>query len=131
MIAVPDRQHQRRQAAERYGRLAEQLCVWRLRFTGYRILCQRLRTPVGEVDILARRGDTLMIVEVKARRSFDDAAYALSPEKQRRLIQIARYLHASPYGRNMQTLRLDVMLVAPMRWPRHIVNAFGIDQIVY
>jgi len=131
LTAAPNRQQQRRQAAERYGRLAEHLCVWRLRFTGYRILHQRLRTPVGEVDILARRGDTLMIVEVKARTSFDAAAHALPPEKQRRLIQIARYLQASPYGRNMQTLRFDVMLVAPMRWPRHIVNAFGVDQIVY
>ena len=131
MIAVPHRQQRRRQAAERYGRLAEHLCVWRLRFTGYRVLRQRLRTPVGEVDILARRGDTLMIVEVKARTSLDTAAFALPPEKQRRLMQIARYLHASSYGRNARTLRFDVMLVAPWRWPRHIVNAFGVDQIVY
>ena len=72
-----------------------------------------------------------MIVEVKARTSFDAAAFALPPEKQRRLIGVARYLLASPYGRNMRTLRFDVMLVAPMRWPRHIVNAFGTDQIVY
>lgn len=129
MIAVP--QHRRRQAAERYGRLAEHFCVWRLRFTGHRVLHRRLRTPVGEVDILAQRGDTLMIVEVKARTSLDTAAYALSPDKQQRLIKIARYLHASSYGRNIRTLRCDVMLVAPWRWPRHIINAFGIDQLVY
>lgn len=118
-----------RRAAERYGRWAETMCAWYLRLTGHRILKRRLRTPVGEIDILARRGDILLVIEVKARISLDSAAEALSPTKRQRLIRIARYIEASSYIRNIKTLRFDVMLVAPWRWPRHIIHAFSCDTI--
>ena len=66
-----------RQRAVRTGRWAETLCVLVLRLKGYRILLRDFRTPVGEVDIVARRGRTLVVIEVKARATMTDAASAL------------------------------------------------------
>jgi putative endonuclease len=57
----------KRQSAERGGRRAESLAAWWLRLKGWRILARRVRTPVGEIDLVARRGRTIAFVEVKAR----------------------------------------------------------------
>src|SRR5256885_13608340 len=59
-----------RQKAERRGRLAEFLCRWHLRLRGWHIVASHWRCPAGEIDILARRGRVLAIIEVKLRRGF-------------------------------------------------------------
>ena len=71
---------QRRQHAQRRGRFAEWLCLWHLRLRGWRILAKGWRCPSGEIDILARRGRVLAIIEVKSRNELDAAASALLPD---------------------------------------------------
>ncbi len=108
----------------RFGHFAETLCVWHLRLRGYRILARRFRTPQGEIDIVARRGGLVAFVEVKARRDLVRAGESLSARQQRRIVRAAEaYLQKQP---SLQAFdkRFDVMLVAPWRVPRHIIDAW-------
>ena len=94
----------------------------------YRILARRFRTPHGEIDLVARRGNLVIFVEVKARASLDDAAYAVTPRQQRRIIDTAQaWLAAHPEHAELE-LRFDVMLIAPRRLPRHLMAAFDASQ---
>jgi putative endonuclease len=115
-----------RQAAFRLGLSAESLAAALLLAKGYRILSRRLRTPVGEVDIVARRGDTLVFVEVKARERLDDAAEAVTERQKRRIIAATQMWLATHPNDARQNIRFDAILVAPRRWPRHIVGAFEV-----
>jgi putative endonuclease len=91
---------------------------------GYRILARRYRSPVGEVDIVARRKGVLIFVEVKARNTLDGAAESLLPRQQRRIAAAASaWLAANPDDANGD-IRFDAVLVAPGRIPRHILAAF-------
>src|SRR6202158_3035447 len=78
-----------RRAAFRLGLSADRQAAALLFAKGYRVVARRLRTGVGEVDIVARRGDLLVFVEVKARERLDDAAEAVTPRQQRRIIVAA------------------------------------------
>ena len=107
-----------------FGRLAENLCAWHLRFRGYRILARRFRTPVGEIDIVARRGNTLAVVEVKARTDDILAMESLRPRQRRRIIRAAEaFIAARPALAGMD-VRFDVMVVVPWRPPAHIIDAW-------
>lgn len=117
-----------RRRAWRLGHWAETICVAGLVLRGYRILARRLRYPVGEVDIVARRGRTLAFVEVKARRYLDDAADAVSHRQQRRIVRAAEWFMAERPGLSSLQTRFDVMLVAPWRRPRHVRNAWRPDN---
>jgi putative endonuclease len=88
------------------------------------VLGTRLRTPFGEVDILAAKNGTLIIVEVKSRNSVSASAEAISPQQRERLMRAAQYL-ASRYKKDNATIRMDAFLFAPKQFPRHIKNAFG------
>ncbi len=106
------------------GLLAEALCRWSLRLRGYRILANRYRGPVGEIDIVARRGSVLTMVEVKARPTLEEAMEAVDLRQQRRLTQAAAdFLRRHPALAALD-LRFDVMLVCPRRWPRHLRDAW-------
>ena len=113
----------KRQRAERGGRRAERLAAWWLRLKGWRILAMRARTPVGEVDLVARRGRVLAFVEVKARASEADAALALDDYRLRRVARAAEALLAR-YMREGDVVRIDAMFVTPWRLPRHMANVF-------
>lgn len=114
----------RRRRAERSGRLAETISAWWLKLHGYRVLERRLRSPAGEIDILARRGRTLAVVEVKARRDWDAAAESVSRRQRQRIGRAAQaYLARNP-GLEGLEVRFDVMLVVPWRPPRHIMDAW-------
>jgi putative endonuclease len=105
--------------AQRRGRLAEWLCCWHLRLRGWRVLARDWRCPAGEIDILARRGKVLAIIEVKSRGGVADAAMALSPRQRRRIGRAAQaFLQSRPDLAGL-TLRFDVMLVARGHLPRH------------
>ena len=119
-----DRRAMARQRAFRLGRRAERLCVWYLRLRGYRILARRERTPVGEIDIVARRGRVLAMVEVKARSSLDEAAAAISPRQRARIARAAAHFLATRPLAAGTTVRYDAMLVAPWRLPVHLPNAW-------
>ncbi len=91
---------------------------------GYRILKRRFRTPYGEIDIVARRRNLVAFVEVKARATLDDAAYAVTPRQQKRIIDAANaWLMAHPEHASFE-MRFDAVLVAPRHMPRHLPGAF-------
>jgi putative endonuclease len=113
----------KRQAAERGGRRAETLAAWWLRLKGWTILGRRIRTPVGEVDLVARRGRTVAFVEVKARATADDAGLALDEWRLRRVAAAAEAL-APRYSRTGDDIRIDAMLIVPRRFPRHLTNVW-------
>jgi putative endonuclease len=118
------RSRDRRRVAERRDKTAELLCLWHLRLKGYRILARRYKTPAGEIDLIVRRGGTIVAIEVKARADFDAASEAVTRRQQQRITRaVAHFLGRRP---DLATLaaRFDVMLVAPRRWPRHLVDAW-------
>ena len=113
-----------RVAAFRTGVSAEARAAAYLMAKGYRILAKRFRTPVGEIDLVARRRNLLVFVEVKARATLDEAAYAVTPRQQRRIIDAAQtWLMAHPEHAEFD-LRFDAMLIAPRHLPRHLLAAF-------
>lgn len=115
---------EKRRRADRAGRLAETLCALSLRLRGYRILARRFRTPVGELDIVARRGRSLAFVEVKARPSLALAAESIAFRQRKRVERAAgAYLALNPALAGLDA-RFDAMLVAPWRWPRHLEDAW-------
>jgi putative endonuclease len=113
-----------RLAAWRRGRWSEALCRLALRLKGYRILACGWRCPQGEIDIVARRGGTVAIVEVKARRSLEAAGGAVTARQRRRLEQAAGAFVARNSALSGMAVRFDVMLVAPGCWPRHLPDAW-------
>ena len=113
-----------RQVAFALGLSAESRAAALLIAKGYRIVARRFRSPVGEIDIVARRRGTLIFVEVKARERLDDAAEAVIVRQQRRIIAAAEaWLASHPDDVNCD-IRFDAVLVAPKSLPRHIVAAF-------
>jgi putative endonuclease len=113
-----------RVAAFRTGLSAEVRAAAYLMAKGYRILAKRFRTPYGEIDIVARRRNLLVFIEVKARASLDDAAYAVTPRQQQRIIDAAQaWLMAHPEHADFE-LRFDAVLIAPRHLPRHLLAAF-------
>ncbi len=118
-VASPERV-----AAFRTGISAESRAAAYLMAKGYRILAKRYRTPHGEIDIVARRRNLIAFVEVKARATLDDAAFAVTPRQQQRIINAAQgWLVAHPEHAEFE-LRFDAMLIAPKRLPRHVLAAF-------
>lgn len=113
-----------RQGAELYGRKGETLAAWFLRLQGYRILETRYRTPVGEIDLIARRWGTTVFVEVKSRRSAALEAEALSAVNTRRVVRATEYYISRHPHLAQASLRFDVIFLAPRMWPRHMRNAF-------
>jgi putative endonuclease len=110
-----------RRRAEQGGRRAETIAAWWLRLKGYAILAQRVRTPRGEVDLVARRGRTVVFVEVKARATASDAALALDDYRLRRVAAAAEAL-APRFSRPGDDLRIDAVIIVPGRLPLHIVH---------
>jgi putative endonuclease len=112
-----------RHRAERGGRRAETLAAWWLRLKGWTILARRVRTPVGEVDLVARRGRIVAFIEVKARSSPEQAAFALDEYRLRRVAAAAEAL-APLHARRDDVVRIDAMFILPRRLPRHLVNVW-------
>jgi putative endonuclease len=113
-----------RVAAFNTGLSAESRAAAMLLAKGYRILARRFRTPHGEIDIIARKRNLIAFVEVKARASLDEAAYAVTPRQQRRIVDAASaWLVAHPEHAEFD-MRFDVMLIAPRHLPRHLLAAF-------
>lgn len=111
-------------AAFRTGLSAESRAAAYLMAKGYRILAKRFRTPYGEIDLVVRKRSLLAFVEVKARASLDEAAYAVTPRQQQRIIAAAQaWLMTHPEHAEFD-MRFDAMLIAPKRLPRHLLAAF-------
>lgn len=116
-----------KQRAFRRGLVAEMLCLWHLRLRGYRIIARRFRVPVGEIDLIAKRGGVLAAIEVKARASVASAGEAVSALQRRRIARALDHFLATRPELVGLTLRFDVMLVTPRRLPRHLANAWHGD----
>lgn len=114
----------RRRKAYRRGHRSEWLAAVALMAKGFRILERRYRTRLGEIDLIARRGDLVLIVEVKARRSLVEAMEAIARQSERRIEAAADiWLSRQPdYGRF--SIRFDMVAVLPLRWPVHVENVF-------
>lgn len=115
---------QLRRRAQGFGRWGESLCACRLRLCGWRIVARNFRTPWGEIDVAARRGSVLAIIEVKSRLDPASAVEAVTPRQRQRIAAAAlRLLQSQPALAGLD-LRFDVMVVGRRRWPSHIVDAW-------
>jgi putative endonuclease len=118
----------KRQAAFKLGVSAEGRAALLLAAKGYRELARRWKSPVGEVDLVVRRGRTLVFVEVKARPHIDDAAWSVLTRQKRRIVAAAEaWLAAHPEHAGYD-IRFDAVLVAPGRLPQHLVAAFEAES---
>jgi putative endonuclease len=108
---------------EAQGRRGEWLADWFLRLKGWRILARRVKTPRGEIDLIARRGRVVAFVEVKWRVSAVERDLSLDAHRLRRVAAAAEAV-AHRYVRAGDDLRIDAVLLAPGRWPHHLANAW-------
>lgn len=122
----PGSREARRRAAERRGLDAETRAADALTARGWTILARRVRTPLGELDLIAEREGLLAFVEVKARPSLADAAFSLSARQRGRLSAAAEAWLAAHPGHGAAGIRFDVILVAPQGM-RRIADAFRAD----
>jgi len=112
-----------RLAAEKLGRRGETIAAWFLRLKGWRVVAARVKTPRGEVDLIVRRGKTIAFVEVKARANVRDLATAIDAYRLRRVAAAAEIL-LPKYGKECENMQIDVIMVAPWRWPNHLPNVW-------
>ncbi len=115
-----------RKKAQYRGRLTEYIAAFYLRCKAYRILAQNWRTPYGEIDIIARKGKTIVFIEVKFRTNAMATSYAIQDRQWRRIAKSAEaYIGAHPH---LQVLkwRYDRILISPWRWPQHDKNVWRI-----
>jgi putative endonuclease len=125
-MAPPRRTRQESGArGRRDGRFAEAIAALWLMLKGYQILGFRLKTPQGEIDLLARKGSTLAVVEVKRRATVEIALASIQTTQRERLIRAARSLAARRSSLRQLALRLDLIALAPGRLPRHVPNIFN------
>jgi putative endonuclease len=117
----------KRKSAFRLGISAENRAAILLGAKGYRTIARRWRSPVGEIDLVVKRGRSIAFVEVKARKRLEEAAESLLLRQQRRIAAAAEaWLAVHPEHAGYE-LRFDVVLVAPGRMPQHIIAAFETD----
>ncbi len=95
---------------------------------GYRILDRRYKTKVGEVDIIARRGRTVAFVEVKFRRTTENALLAVTPHNQRRIVAASRIWLSGKDRLANCVFRYDILTIAPWRRPFHHISAFDANR---
>ena len=109
--------------AELRGRRGEGWAALWLQLQGWRVIERRVKTPRGEIDLVARRGKVVAFVEVKWRSAGEDLDTAIDEYRLRRVAAAVEAV-AHRYAGPGDTIRIDVLLLAPGRWPRHIVNAW-------
>jgi putative endonuclease len=113
-----------RHAAYRHGHVAEAAAMLLLLAKGFRPIARRYRTPLGEIDLIVKRGRTIAFVEVKARASQTDALESVGRQSERRIIDAADLWLARHPGAAGLDLRYDMVVVTPWRLPMHLADAF-------
>ncbi|MEO9339463.1 YraN family protein [Mesorhizobium sp. SB112] len=113
-----------RRQAHRRGHRGEWLASLALMVKGYRIVARRYRTRLGEIDLIARRGNLVLIVEVKVRKTLIEAMDALAHQSERRIENAADLWLARQPDHARLSMRFDMVAVLPRRWPVHVENAF-------
>lgn len=114
----------KRAAAERLGKRAEWFAAFALVVKGYRIIARRYKTKAGEIDLIARKGELIAMVEVKARPSVQEAVDAVTYASQRRINNAADLWHAKQADATQLSIRFDIVAVCPRKWPVHLKDAF-------
>lgn len=115
---------QKRRAAYGLGHRGETLAAWALRLKGFRILARRYRTPAGEIDLIARRGDLVAIVEVKARPTLTEAMDAVTPYALHRIESAADLWLSRQPDHGRLSMRFDLVAILPRRWPVHVPGIY-------
>lgn len=110
--------------AERRGRLSEYVAALYLLMKGYRIVAMRYRSRGGEVDIIARRGTVIALVEVKARGSAGKAVDAVGFSSQQRIRSAGDHWLSRQRDATSLSVRCDIVAIVPGRWPEHFMDAF-------
>jgi putative endonuclease len=118
----------RRRQAERRGHWAESVALWFLRGKGYRLLARRFKCPAGEVDLVMRKGDATVFVEVKARHTADAAVLAVTPWQAKRISAAAAGWVSRDPEAARGACRFDIVAISSNFWPTHIENAFSGDR---
>lgn len=113
----------KRQVAEQSGRDGERRAAIWLKLKGWRILARRVKTPRGEIDLIAKRGNLVAFIEVKWRKKAADLDHAIDEYRLRRVAAAVECV-AHEYAAEGEDIRVDVMLLAPGVFPRHITNAW-------
>jgi putative endonuclease len=109
---------------DRAGRRAETVATWWLRLRGFGVLTTRWRTKVGEIDLVARRGDLVVFVEVKRRATLAAAAEAVTASNRARVVRAAEHYLAGRPDLATCRVRFDAVLLAPWSVPRHVEGAW-------
>lgn len=117
---------QARVRAYRSGLFAETLAALLLRLKGHRVVARRYKTPVGEIDLVALKGKRLAFIEVKRRKTAEDAAWTVPAKQRRRIVRAAQYWLPGHPDFAGHDIAFDVVLAAPWRWPQYIANAFPV-----
>ena len=112
-----------RYLAEKSGRDGEARAALWLRAKGWRILAKRVRTPAGEIDLIAKRGSVIAFIEVKWRKKSADLDFAIDEYRLGRVAAAVEAV-AHDYVTGGEDIRVDVILLAPGALPRHIANAW-------
>ena len=114
----------KRRRAYRRGHFAEWKAAFALILKGYRILAFRHKTKLGEIDLIARKGDLVIMVEVKARPTVSQAVDAVSHTSKKRIHNAADLWLARQRNAAQLSMRFDIVAVCPWRWPEHLEDAF-------
>lgn len=113
-----------RRKAYRRGHSSEWLAAAALMVKGFRIVARRYRTKLGEIDLIARRGNLVLIVEVKARKTLMDALEAIGQNSEWRIEGAADIWLSRQRDHAKISMRFDMVAVLPWRWPVHVANIF-------
>jgi putative endonuclease len=118
----------KRQDAERRGRWAETIALWYMRAKGYHLLARRFKCHQGEVDLIMRKGETTAFIEVKARRTVDDAVISVTNYQSKRIASACATWMTRDPAAAAGYCRFDIVAVPASLWPTHIENAFYGDR---
>ncbi len=116
----------RKLKAYRRGHRSEWLAAAALMFKGYRIVARRFKTKLGEIDLIARRGDLVLVVEVKARPTLIEAMDAIGPQAMRRIEAAADLWLARQPDYARLSVRFDLVAILPRKWPVHVPSIFTV-----
>ena len=114
----------KRRKAQQRGHFAEWKAAIALTLKGYRILTLRHKTKLGEIDLIARKGDLIAIVEVKARPTFAEAVDSVSESSKRRIHNAADLWLGKQSDAAQLSIRFDIIAVCPWKLPVHLKDAF-------
>jgi putative endonuclease len=105
---------------------AERIALLLLIAKGYWPMAKRYLGAAGEIDLIMKRGRTIVAVEVKARKTIQDAGVTITDAKIARIAKAMNQFRSQKRLDDSYIFRIDAVLVAPRSWPRHIENVGGL-----